>query len=230
MTTPAGEAIPVDWICVRDSTLVDAALKREILAELAHHQVGPQKRIALVAREIAHANGYELTGLPGNPLLLVAETYRGSGGEVNRGGLPGTAGVTGPAGTDGQGLNGRSGGPGGPGGDGTPGLAASEITVLARDTYQRLDTAEPGRYRALLAQCAYRTVLLLLAAGRCTEALPRPSRPSPSTRNWPRPNRAGAPANWRRRERSTPNCRPEPVSPSGPGRRNRPYASVSPAP
>lgn len=36
----------------------------------------------------------------------------------------------------------------------------------ARDIYARLDAAEPGRYRVLLAQSAYRMASLLVAAGR----------------------------------------------------------------
>ncbi|MFF0445068.1 tetratricopeptide repeat protein [Streptomyces sp. NPDC004609] len=133
MTTPTGGEIPVDWICIRDTIRVNDALRAEIQKELDHYEISPTARLALVAREIVHDDGYVLTGLTGHPLLLVAETYRGNGGGVDSSGRPGADGPSGMAGKPGQGQSGRAGGPGGPGGNGQPGGPASDITVVAQN-------------------------------------------------------------------------------------------------
>ncbi|MGW7694075.1 hypothetical protein ACWGMA_35320 [Streptomyces asiaticus] len=81
MTMPASGEITVDWVHIRDTIQVNDALLAEIRAELTH--LPPEPRLALIAREVVHDPLYVLTGLPGHPLVVVAETYRGNGGAVD---------------------------------------------------------------------------------------------------------------------------------------------------
>ncbi|MBD3004029.1 MULTISPECIES: tetratricopeptide repeat protein [unclassified Streptomyces] len=129
MTMPAGGDITVDWVHIRDTIQVNDALLAEIRAELTH--LPPEARLALIAREVVHDPQYVLTGLPGHPLVVVAETYRGNGGALDNSGASGAAGAYGATGPSGVGYNGMDGGPGGPGGTGGTGGAATPVTVLA---------------------------------------------------------------------------------------------------
>ncbi|MGC0421901.1 hypothetical protein [Embleya sp. AB8] len=124
--TVATAAAVADWFHLRDTITVDGALAAELHAE----GPPPGARLVLVAREITHAPGYVLS-VPGYPVLLVAETYRGNGGAVDTTGPAGPSGQPGTSGGSDQGPAGRDGGPGGPGGDGGPGGPATPITLLA---------------------------------------------------------------------------------------------------
>ncbi|MGW7531345.1 tetratricopeptide repeat protein [Amycolatopsis sp. NPDC054798] len=130
---PAADSIPVDWLYVRDTIQVNAALRQEIQAELDFRKLPKYqgKTLALVARRIVHDPGYALA-IDGYPLLVIAESYQGNGGALDASGLHGPTGAHGPAGRSYEGI-GADGDPGGDGGPGEPGAAGSAVTVLAAD-------------------------------------------------------------------------------------------------
>ena len=79
------------WTHIRDRIVIDQNLQAKILAQGIPF-------VTLIAREITHAPGFDLT-LPGYQLLVVASTYDGNGRSIN---VSGAAGSHGQAGSHGK--------------------------------------------------------------------------------------------------------------------------------
>jgi hypothetical protein len=124
---------------VRDQIVINDALNESLKSF-------PGSTIRLIARQVTHEAGVSLRTL-GRDVLIVADTYDGSGGSIDTRGAsaePGNPGLKGPAGrATSSGVGNQPGGTGAPGSAGNPGSPGASARLICQKIVNALVVA-PG--------------------------------------------------------------------------------------